>query len=192
MANWEAQVKKAKQLMKLAQIRQAKYFNQKVSEQEFEPGTLVMLSTFNLRQKGQSSERSKKLGPKFVKPFKILQRIVKVSYRLEIPEVWKIHNVFHVCLLKEYQTVERFAKSAPHYDIVDKCIHFHIQAIVGEKLDKKGRQLYLVKWTGYDDETWELEERLVIDSPEYASKKIKDYRIRKEKRIRPTKRSKRN
>ena len=110
VANWEVQVKKAKHLMKFAKIRQSKYFNQKVTEQEFEPGTLVMLSTYNLRQKGQSSERSKKLGPNFVGPFKILQRIGKVSYRLEIPEVWKLHNVFHVCLLKEYQTVERFAK----------------------------------------------------------------------------------
>ena len=137
VANWEAQVKKAKQLMKLAQIRQAKYFDQKVSEQEFEPGTLVMLLTFNLRQTGQSSKRSKKLGPKFVGPFKILQRIGKVSYRLEIPEVWKIHNVFHVFLLKEYVTYERFAKSAPQYDIENKCIYFHIQAIVGEKVDKK-------------------------------------------------------
>ena len=153
---------------------------------------LEWFSTDNLRQTGQSSERSKKLGPKFVGPFKILQRIGKVSYRLELPEVWKIHNVFHVRLLKEYNTDERFAKAAPHYDIVDKCIHFHIQAIVGEKLDKTGRQLYLVKWTGYDDETWELEERLIIDSPEYASKKIKDYKLRKDKRIRPTKRTRRN
>ena len=115
-----------------------------------------------------------------------------MSYRLEIPEVWKIHNVFHVCLLKEYTTDERFAKAAPHYDIVDKCIHFHIQAIVGEKVDKKGRQLYLVKWTGYDNETWELEERLIIDSPEICLKKIKDYKIRKDERIRPTKRIRRN
>jgi hypothetical protein len=100
--------------------------------------------------------------------------------------------VFHISLLKEYLTDERFAKPAPQYDIVDKCIHFHIQAIVGEKVDKKGRQLYLVKWTGYDDETWELEERLIIDSPQYAPKKIKDYKIRKDERIRPTKRIRRN
>ena len=178
--------------MKLAQARQSKYFNQKVTEREFEPGTLVMLSTFNLRQKGQSNERTKKLGPKFVGPFKILERIGKVSYRLEIPEVWKLHNVFHICLLKEYHTDERFAKPAPHYDVVDKCIHFHIQAIVGEKLDKKGRQLYLVKWTGYDDETWEREDRLLVDSPEYALTRIRDYKTRKEKRNRPSKRVKRN
>ena len=127
-----------------------------------------MLSTINLRQKGQSNERTKKLGPKFVGPFKILQRVGKVSYRLEIPEVWKIHNVFHICLLKEYHKDERFAKAAPHYDIVDKCIHFRIQAIVGEKTDKKGRKLYLVKWTGCDDVTWKPEENLIADSPEYA------------------------
>ena len=192
MANWESQVKKAKHLMKMAQARQSKYFNQKVTEQEFEPGTLVMLSTINLRQKGQSNERTKKLGPKFVGPFKILERVGKVSYRLEIPKVWKIHDVFHICLLKEYHTDERYAKAAPHYDVVDKCIHFHIQAIVGEKLDKKGRKLYLVKWTGYDDETWEPEENLIADSPEYARKKIREYVKRAESRTRPSKKAKRN
>ena len=43
VAKWETQVEKAKHLMKLAQIRQSKYFNQKVTEPEFEPGTLVIL-----------------------------------------------------------------------------------------------------------------------------------------------------
>ena len=60
---------------------------------------------------------------------------------------------------------------------MDKCIHFHIQAIVGEKLDKKVRQLYLVKWTGYDDETWELEERLIINSPEICLKENKGLQV---------------
>ena len=53
---------------------------------------------------------------------------------------------------------------------------------MGQKLDKKGCQLYLVSWTGYDDETWELEDRLIADSPEYAVKKIRDYKARKETR----------
>ena len=69
---------------------------------------------------------------------------------------------------------------------------FTFQAIVGGKLDKKGRQLYLVKWTGYDDETWELEARLIVHSPEYAVKRIRDHKSRKETRIHPTKRAKRN
>ena len=94
--------------MKLAQIRQSKYFNHRVTEQGVEPGTYVMLSTCNLRQKHQSHERSRKLGPKFVGPSKILQRIGKVTYHLESPEVWKIHNVFHIYLLKEYHTDEGF------------------------------------------------------------------------------------
>ena len=47
-------------------------------------------------------------------------------------------------------------------------INFHIQAIVVEKLVKKGHKLYLVKWTGYDDATWEPEENLTADSPKYG------------------------
>ena len=60
VANWEAQVKKAKHLMKLAQTRRSKYFNQKVTEQEFQPGTLIMLLTYILRQKGHTHDICKK------------------------------------------------------------------------------------------------------------------------------------
>ena len=76
---------------------------------------------------------------------------------------------------------------------MDKCIHLHIQAIVGQELDKKGYQVNLVNWTGYDDETWELEDRLIADSPEHAVKKIRDYKeIITETRTHPSKRVKRN
>ena len=85
-----------------------------------------------------------------------------MSYRLEIPENCRIHNVFHIYLLKEYHTNERLAKPAPYYDVVNKCIQFHIQTIVGEKLDRKARYFYLVKWTSYDDEIWELEHVIII------------------------------
>ena len=42
------------------------------------------------------------MAPRFCGPFKILARIGPVAYQLALPTNLKIHNVFHVSLLKKY------------------------------------------------------------------------------------------
>ena len=49
------------------------------------------------------SGKGKKLQPKFVGPYKILQRVGNVAYKLELPpNLSQIHNIFHVSMLKKY------------------------------------------------------------------------------------------
>ncbi|GKF75954.1 hypothetical protein Tco_0225398, partial [Tanacetum coccineum] len=43
-----------------------------------------------------------KLNPRYVRPFKVLEKVGEVSYKLELPEeLSRVHNTFHVSNLKK-------------------------------------------------------------------------------------------
>ena len=68
--------------------------------QPFSPGTLVLLDGKGL----ETQSPSRKLDNKHHGPFKIIERIGEVSYRIELPPSWKIHDVFHISKLVPFTT----------------------------------------------------------------------------------------
>ena len=59
---------------------------------------LIMLSIINFKQK----RFNKKISHKFVKFFKIENKIDAQIYRFILFTIYRIHNIFHVFLLKKY------------------------------------------------------------------------------------------
>ena len=43
-----------------------------------------------------------KLAPRYCGPFEILSRIGQVAYQLALPPNLRVHNVFHISVLKKY------------------------------------------------------------------------------------------
>ena len=66
-------------------------------------GDDVWLEAKNLAVKGM-----RKLLPKRYGPFKVLERIGQVAYRLKLPDTMKIHDVFHIDLLTPYREMSSY------------------------------------------------------------------------------------
>ncbi|GJT90683.1 putative reverse transcriptase domain-containing protein [Tanacetum coccineum] len=87
--------------MQAARDRQKSYANKRHMPLEFEVGDKVMLKVTPWKGLMRFRKRGK-LNPYYIGPFRIVERIGPVVYRLELPqELSRVHNVFHVCNLKK-------------------------------------------------------------------------------------------
>jgi hypothetical protein len=64
----------------------------------FLPGSFVLLDDKGI----ETNLPSAKLTDKRHGPFEVIERIGDVSYRLKLPDSWKIHDVFHVSKLTPF------------------------------------------------------------------------------------------
>ncbi|GJW55840.1 putative reverse transcriptase domain-containing protein [Tanacetum coccineum] len=85
-----------KKRIQATQDRQKSYTDLKRKPMEFEVGDRVMLKVSPWKGVVQFGKRGK-MNPRYVRPFKVLAKVGKVSYRLELPqELSRVHHTFHV------------------------------------------------------------------------------------------------
>ena len=95
------QVEMLKDQLKEVHDRQKSYADRRRKDLEFEIGDLVYLKMMTFQ--GRSKTRKlKKLKPRYMGPYPILERIGAVAYRLGLSaELSDFHDVFHVSVLRK-------------------------------------------------------------------------------------------
>nr|GEW54525.1 putative reverse transcriptase domain-containing protein [Tanacetum cinerariifolium] len=84
-----------KQRMQAAQDRQKSYADQKRKPMEFKVGDRVMLKVSPWKGVIRFGKWGK-LNLRYVGPFKVLAKVRKVAYKLELPqELSRVHHTFH-------------------------------------------------------------------------------------------------
>jgi hypothetical protein len=136
----------------------------------FKKGDEVWLDLKNLKL----PYPTRKLAPKREGPFLIIEVISPLSYRLKLPNQWKIHPMFHMHLLTLFQETLAYGSNylCPPPDLINGIEEHEVEFITRHRSHRRSHQ-YLVKWKGYPtaDNTWEPKSNL-----EHAVELLKDYK----------------
>nr|GFA21206.1 putative reverse transcriptase domain-containing protein [Tanacetum cinerariifolium] len=126
-----------KQRMQVAQDRQKDYADRKRKPMELEIGDRVILKVSPWKGVVGFGKRGK-LNLRYVGPFKVLAKVGKVAYKLELPqELSRVHHTFHVSNLKKCYSDEPLVMPLEGVHI-DDTLQFVFTGTLGEALSSPG------------------------------------------------------
>ncbi|GJT01594.1 putative reverse transcriptase domain-containing protein [Tanacetum coccineum] len=172
-----------KQRMQAARDRQKSYADLKRKPMEFQVGDKVMLKVSPWKGVVRFGPTMfpppppPKLNPRYVGPFKVIERVGEVAYKLELPEeLSRVHNTFHVSNLKKCHADEPLAVPLDGLNLDDK-LHFVEEPveIVGREVKRLKRSripLVKVRWNSKrgPEFTWEREDQFKKKYPHLFTK----------------------
>ncbi|GJY60379.1 hypothetical protein Tco_0461036 [Tanacetum coccineum] len=95
--------------MQVAHDRQKSYTDLKRKPMDFQVGDKVMLKVLPWKGVVRFGKQWN-LKPRYVGPFKVLEKVRSVSYKIELPEeLSRVYNTFHVSNLKKCYADEPLA-----------------------------------------------------------------------------------
>ena len=160
--------------LQMAQNRMKCQADQHRREVTFNVGDYVYLKLQPYRQTSVAFRASLKLAPRFFGPYKVLERVGVVAYKLALPPGSQIHDVFHVSLLRKHLgPVTPTSPDLPPVSVTSVVLP-QPEVILDRRVIHKGnyrpKSEILVKWVGApaEDATWENEWRFSKSYPDFS------------------------
>ncbi|XP_070660578.1 uncharacterized protein [Malus domestica] len=152
--------------LKVAQDRQKSLADRHATDRMYNVGDWVFLKLSPWKGVMWFGKKGK-LSPRYVGPYMITKRVGEIAYKLELPpELFKVHDVFHVSMLRHYV-------ADPSHVIPPQPLEINLDLIYDEELvtilewkDKvlRNKTVPLVKvlWRNHsvEEATWETEDRM--------------------------------
>jgi hypothetical protein len=166
------QVQMVRESLKVAQSRQKSYADKRRRDLSFEVGEFVYLKVSPMR--GTRGFKVKgKLAPRYVGPFKIVDRKGEVAYQLKLPpQLSDVHDVFHVSQLKKCLRVPEEQLPMEELDLGGDLTYSERSVKILDTEERVTRNKVIkmckVQWSHHteDEATWEHEEEIRADYPE--------------------------
>jgi hypothetical protein len=153
-----------------------KYFADKNrTPREFKVRDWVYLRLRPYRHMSISLRRNLKLSPRYYGPFKVIQKIGIVAYKLDLPSISQIYPIFHVSNLKQ----QLGARIAPLGTLLvltpEGTLTLEPEKILTRRMKRKGNRAVtevLTQWKGMldKDATWKELETLHHRFPDLVGK----------------------
>ncbi|GJS53406.1 reverse transcriptase domain-containing protein [Tanacetum coccineum] len=154
-----------KQRMQAARDRQKSYADLKRKPMEFQVRDKVMLKVSPWKGVVRFGKRGK-LNPRYVGPFKVLEKVGEVAYKLELPEeLSRVHNTFHVSNLKKCYADKPLAVPLDGLNFDDKLQFVEepveIMDLEVKRLKRSHIPIVKVRWNSRrgPEFTWECEDQ---------------------------------
>jgi hypothetical protein len=158
--------------LKVAQSRQKSYADKRRRDLSFEIRDFVYLKVSPMRGTRRFRVNGK-LAPRYVGPFKIIDRKGEVAYQLELsPQLSEVHDVFHVSQLRKCLRVPEEQLPMEYLDLRGDLTYSERPIKILDRAERVTRSKVIkmckVQWSHHteDEATWEHEEGLRADYPD--------------------------
>ncbi|GKF61015.1 hypothetical protein Tco_0181069, partial [Tanacetum coccineum] len=167
-----------KSRIQAARDRQKSYANIRRKPMVFQVGDRVMLKVLPWKGVVRFGKRGK-LNPRYVGPFKVIERVGTVAYKLELPQqLSRVHNTFHVSNLKKCLFDESLVIPLEELRVDDKLLFVEEPIEVMDREIKQLKRSHIpiikVRWNSKQGLgfTWEREDQFKQKYPHLFTKTV--------------------